>query len=126
VTALAGGELAPQAAQADVVIALTTAREPVIPATLAPHTLAIGVGAFRPDMAEFPPELLHARPVVVDDLAGARHEAGDLLRAGIDWDKVRPIAALLAGAVPRGPVTPVFKSVGQAAWDLAAARVSRS
>ncbi|MCE3262729.1 MAG: delta(1)-pyrroline-2-carboxylate reductase family protein [Pseudoduganella sp.] len=126
VTALAEGELAPHAAQADVVIALTTAREPVIPAHLAPHTLAIGVGAFRPEMAEFPPELLHARPVVVDDVAGARHEAGDLLRAGIDWDQVRSIGAVLADAGARGPLTPVFKTVGQAAWDLAAARVSRN
>lgn len=122
--AVAQGELGRHAAQADVVIALTTSRQPVIPAALAPHTLAIGVGAFRPDMAELPPELLHARPVVVDDLAGARHEAGDLLQAGIDWRQVQPIAALLAGAGPRAAPAPVFKTVGQAAWDLAAARVA--
>lgn len=124
--ALAEGQLAQQAAQADVVIALTTARQPVVPAGLAPHTLAIGVGAFRPEMAELPPALLHARPVVVDDLAGARHEAGDLLQAGIDWDRVVPLAAVLAGAPLPGPLTPVFKTVGQAAWDLAAARVIMS
>ena len=117
------GELAQHAAAADVVIALTTSRQPVVPATLQPHTLAIGVGAFRPGMAELPPELLHARQVVVDDLAGARHEAGDLLQAAIAWDRVQPIADMLAGSVPRGPLAPVFKTVGQAAWDLAAARV---
>jgi 1-piperideine-2-carboxylate/1-pyrroline-2-carboxylate reductase [NAD(P)H] len=74
-------------------------------------------------MAELPPELLHARQVVVDDLAGARHEAGDLLQAAIAWDRVQTIADILAGAAPRGPLAPVFKTVGQAAWDLAAARV---
>jgi 1-piperideine-2-carboxylate/1-pyrroline-2-carboxylate reductase [NAD(P)H] len=118
------GELARHAAAADVVIALTTARQPVIPADLPPQTLAIGVGAFRPDMAELPPALLHARQVVVDDLAGARHEAGDLLQASVDWERVQPIADVLAGAAPRGPSAPVFKTVGQAAWDLAAARVA--
>lgn len=108
----------------DVVIALTTSRTPVIPAALAPHTLAIGVGAFKPDMAEFPPALLHGRPIVVDDRHGARHEAGDLLQANVDWTRVVELAAVLSGEhAPAMPV-PVFKTVGQAAWDLAAARVA--
>ena len=75
-------------------------------------------------MAELPPALLHARDVVVDDVRGARHEAGDLLQAGIDWDGVRALGAILAGEAPRPRHTPVFKTVGQAAWDLAAARVA--
>uniref|UniRef100_UPI00037EA6EC delta(1)-pyrroline-2-carboxylate reductase family protein n=1 Tax=Herbaspirillum lusitanum TaxID=213312 RepID=UPI00037EA6EC len=52
----------------DVLIALTTSRTAVIPARLAPHTLAIGVGAFKPDMVEFPAALLAERTIVVDDL----------------------------------------------------------
>lgn len=110
--------------ETDVVIALTTSRTPVIPAHIGPDTLAIGVGAFKPDMAEFPPALLHGRAIFVDDLDGAKHEAGDLLQAGVDWAQVRPLADLLeGGAVPAGAL-PVFKTVGQAAWDLAAARVA--
>lgn len=116
--------LLPAAAQAGLVIALTTSRSPVIPADLPPDVLAVGVGAFKPDMAEFPPELLHRRRIVVDDIDGARHEAGDLLQAGIDWSRVTPIAGQLErGGAAEGSV-PVFKTVGQAAWDLAAARVA--
>lgn len=109
---------------ADVVIALTTSTVPVVPAQLRPDTLAVGVGAFKPEMAELPPQLLHSRAVVVDDLAGAKHEAGDLLQAGIDWSKVRDLGSVVTqGWDHRGPL-PVLKTVGQAAWDLAAARVA--
>ena len=108
----------------DLVLALTTSRTPVIPAHIAAHTLAIGVGAFKPDMAEFPPALLRSRQIVVDDLGGARHEAGDLLQAGVDWARVRSLASVLATPLPLSALAPVFKTVGQAAWDLAAARVA--
>ncbi len=107
----------------DVLIALTTSRSAVIPAKLAPQTLAIGVGAFKPDMVEFPVALLAERCIVVDDLAGARHEAGDLMQAKVDWSKVRAIGDILAGRGAALQGMPVFKTVGQAAWDLAAARV---
>lgn len=115
----------------DVVIAMTTSRTAVIPEHIAADTLAIGVGAFKPDMVEFPPALLHARRIVVDDLAGAHHEAGDLIQAGVDWSSVVAISDVLAGKVAAsalqvGGRLPVFKTVGQAAWDLAAARVMRA
>jgi 1-piperideine-2-carboxylate/1-pyrroline-2-carboxylate reductase [NAD(P)H] len=110
----------------DLVLALTTSRTPVIPAHIAAHTLAIGVGAFKPDMAEFPPALLHSRQIVVDDLGGARHEAGDLLQAQVDWSQVRSLASVVATPFPPSARAPVFKTVGQAAWDLAAARVAIS
>jgi len=109
----------------DVLIALTTSRTAVIPARLAPHTLAIGVGAFKPDMVEFPASLLAERTIVVDDVNGAKHEAGDLIQAGVDWSKVRAIGDILAGRGEALQGLPVFKTVGQASWDLAAARVVR-
>lgn len=107
---------------ADVLISLTTSRTPVIPAKLAARTLAIGVGAFKPDMVEFPASLLAERIIVVDDLDGAKHEAGDLIQAKVDWQRVRVLGDLLAGGPPLQGM-PIFKTVGQAAWDLAAARV---
>lgn len=116
--------LASDLPETDLVLALTTSRAPVIPPKLASHTLAIGVGAFKPDMAEFPPELLHDRQIVVDDLAGAKHEAGDLLQAGINWSTVKPLSAVLDGSCKGLDPTPVFKTVGQASWDLAAGRVA--
>ena len=75
-------------------------------------------------MVEFPAELLHSRTVVVDCLAGARHEAGDLIQAQIDWSKVRELPDILAHGFVQQPLLPVYKTVGQAAWDLAAARVA--
>jgi 1-piperideine-2-carboxylate/1-pyrroline-2-carboxylate reductase [NAD(P)H] len=110
--------------ETDVIIALTTSNVPVIPKKIAPQTLAVGVGAFKPEMAEFPPELLHARQIIVDDLEGAKHEAGDLIQAGVDWSSVTQLGDILSGKVGRPANIPVFKTVGQAAWDLAAARVA--
>lgn len=121
---LASQELANQCQEADLVIALTTSRSPIIPTQLPPATLAIGVGAFKPDMVEFPAELLHTRQIVVDHLAGAKHEAGDLLKAGVDWGKVRDISDVVIRGMERTAVAPVLKTVGHAAWDLAAARVA--
>lgn len=117
-------EALPDACQdTDLVIALTTATSPVVPEQLPARTMAIGVGAFKPQMAELPAALLHARSVFVDDLAGAQHEAGDLLRAQVDWSKVSNLAA--AARTPSfHAMAPVLKTVGHAAWDLAAARVA--
>ncbi|HEY0848248.1 MAG TPA: delta(1)-pyrroline-2-carboxylate reductase family protein [Noviherbaspirillum sp.] len=113
-----------QTPDTDLVIALTTSRTPVIPSRLHPDTLAIGVGAFKPEMVEFPADLLHARSIVVDHLAGAQHEAGDLLQAGIDWTRVRDIGNVIVHGWSIRDVSPVLKTVGHAAWDLAAARVA--
>lgn len=124
VKAMAAAALATDLPHTDVVIALTTSRSAVIPVGIAATTLAIGVGAFKPDMVEFPAELLHSRTVVVDCLAGAKHEAGDLLQAQIDWSKVRELPDVLAHGFVQQAVLPVYKTVGQAAWDLAAARVA--
>jgi 1-piperideine-2-carboxylate/1-pyrroline-2-carboxylate reductase [NAD(P)H] len=124
VAPLGAAQASTQTPDTDLVIALTTATSPVIPANLHANTLAIGVGAFKPDMAEFPAALLHARAIVVDHLAGARHEAGDLLQAGIDWSGVRDLGTVLANGCPTADALPVFKTVGHAAWDLAAARVA--
>jgi 1-piperideine-2-carboxylate/1-pyrroline-2-carboxylate reductase [NAD(P)H] len=115
----------------DVVIAMTTSRTAVIPEHIAANTLAIGVGAFKPDMVEFPPALLHARRIVVDDLDGAHHEAGDLIQAKVDWSRVVAISDVVGGKLAAGDLAsagalPVFKTVGQASWDLAAARVMRA
>jgi 1-piperideine-2-carboxylate/1-pyrroline-2-carboxylate reductase [NAD(P)H] len=110
----------------DVVIALTTSHVPVVPALLPERTLAIGVGAFRPEMAELPPQLLGKRRIVVDHLAGARTEAGDLIQANINWNDVTELSQQLSDPKQTSSMPWVFKSVGHGAWDLAAARVALS
>lgn len=107
----------------DVVVMVTTSTAPLYDEPARPGRLVIGVGAFRPDMAEIGQTTLDGSVLFSDDPAGARHEAGDLLRAGIDWGRVRSLGSLLQeGPGSHGPF--VFKSVGTGAWDLAAARVA--
>jgi ornithine cyclodeaminase len=78
------------------------------------------VGAFTPAMAEIDAGVVRwiaGRGRVVLDSASARHEAGDLLQAGLAMGSL----PLLGDAVEpaAGPV--LFKSCGSALWDLAAA-----
>lgn len=109
--------------EADVVIAATSSTQPVFDEVARAGRLVIGVGAFKPEMAEIGAVTLGGSDIYADDPVGARHEAGDLLRAGIDWARVKSLGAALRGPVDQSRPT-VFKSVGTAAWDLAAARVA--
>jgi 1-piperideine-2-carboxylate/1-pyrroline-2-carboxylate reductase [NAD(P)H] len=108
---------------AELVVCLTTAREPVLPESLPREVMVAAIGAFTPAMAEIPPAMARTRRVVVDDLHGARAEAGDLLRAGIAWQHVLELADCLDHRPDAGAGV-VLKTVGHATWDLAAARVA--
>lgn len=107
----------------DVVVTLTTSTTPVYDEPARADRLIIGVGAFKPEMAELGQTTLDGSDLYADDPAGARHEAGDLLRANVDWARVKSLATALRE--PHDRARPAaFKSVGAAAWDLAAARVA--
>jgi ornithine cyclodeaminase/alanine dehydrogenase-like protein (mu-crystallin family) len=106
-------------------ITLTSSRSPLLPDGLPDDLLVIGVGAFHPQLAELPPELLRSRRIIVDTIDGARAEAGDLIQAGIDWTRVTELVDHLDASLAAGDAAPVFKTVGSAAWDLAAAHVAR-
>jgi 1-piperideine-2-carboxylate/1-pyrroline-2-carboxylate reductase [NAD(P)H] len=107
----------------DVVITCTSSSNPVYAEAARLDRLLIAVGAFRPEAAELSPEIIRASEVFVDDPGGAPHEAGDLIQAKVDWKLVRALDEILPQAAP--PTRPrVFKTVGCAAWDLAAARVA--
>jgi Predicted ornithine cyclodeaminase, mu-crystallin homolog len=108
----------------DVVITLTTSKSPVYTQAARPGRLVVGVGAFTPDAAEVSKATVHGSDVVVDDPIGARHEAGDLIQAEVNWNRVSSLAQAINREIrPDAPV--FFKSVGCAAWDLAACRVAR-
>ena len=78
------------------------------------------VGAFTPEMVELPPELMERAYVVVEDLAAAAAEAGDLIQA--DREPNTTLREVVAGTHPQvGEDVTVFKSVGIAALDVAAA-----
>lgn len=102
----------------DAVITLTTATEPVYDEPPQVGRIVVGVGAFKPEMAEIGKTTLDGSVLYADDPAGARHEAGDLLRAGVEWSRVHALAELVREEPDRSRAF-VFKSVGTAAWDLA-------
>ncbi|GAC1408192.1 MAG: delta(1)-pyrroline-2-carboxylate reductase family protein [Burkholderiaceae bacterium] len=107
----------------DVVITCTTSRTPVYQDPARRGCMIIAVGAFQPDAAEIDAATVLASRIFVDDPTGARHEAGDIILAGKSWDEVHPLADALSQTWVDGlPV--LFKTVGCAAWDLAAARVA--
>lgn len=114
---------APVPDDVDAVITLTTSTEPVYDEAARAGRIVIGVGAFKPEMAEIGKRTLDGSELYADDPLGARHEAGDLLRAGVDWSRVKSLATLLREPPDRSRPA-VFKSVGTAAWDLAAARTA--
>ncbi|MFP1764578.1 bifunctional Delta(1)-pyrroline-2-carboxylate/Delta(1)-piperideine-2-carboxylate reductase [Lonsdalea quercina] len=110
---------------ANVVITLTTSTSAFYHADARPDVLVIGVGAFKPNMAEIGSRTLAGSDIYVDDPEGAKQEAGDLLQAGVDWASVRSlISALRDEPATRRPI--VYKTVGTGAWDLAAGRVARA
>jgi ornithine cyclodeaminase len=117
---------------ADVICTATTSLTPVLDAEwIEPGTHVSGVGAFQHSMIELPPALFaRAAVVAVDSREAALAEAGDLVAAlkegyladdgfveigGLpaDWAVTRPVDAIT-----------VFKSVGLAIQDLAAAEVA--
>ena len=109
----------------DVAVTVTTSQSPVYTAPARAGRLVIGVGAFTPAAAEVSKATVDSSFLVVDDPAGAKHEAGDLIQAGVDWANVNALADAIKGNP--NPAAPVFfKSVGCAAWDLAACRVARA
>lgn len=113
---------APQDKHFDVIITATASKHILYDECPDPSCLIIGVGAFRPDMIEIGPRIVHASRLYVDDPIGAPSEAGDLIQAGVEWHSVYPLASALQTMPPTGEAI-FFKSVGCAAWDLAACRV---
>ena len=110
---------------ADVVVAATTSLTAVLPDAVDAATLIVGLGSYTPQMAELPAAQIQCRQIWVDDVEGARHEAGDLLQAGVDWARVRNLVeALKTPSLPQSPM--LYKTVGHAAWDMAAVRIALS
>jgi ornithine cyclodeaminase len=111
-------------AQADVISCATPSRQPLFSDSVVKEIAHVNaIGAFTPEMVELPAELLKRAYVVVDDVEAAAAEAGDLIQAGREPDTT--LRELLADTAPEitEDVT-VFKSVGIAAQDVAAAHLA--
>ncbi len=114
---------------ADIVVTATTASEPVVKREwLAPGTHLNAIGAYSPTAREVDSATVAAARVFVDRREAALAEAGDVLvplREGvIGAAQVAEIGEVLVGRAPgrtdAGEIT-LFKSLGLAAEDLAAA-----
>jgi ornithine cyclodeaminase/alanine dehydrogenase-like protein (mu-crystallin family) len=129
VVAAASAEAAARGAH--VICCATTASDPVFdPAWISPGTHVNGVGAYRLDMVEIPPELFgRADLVAVDARDAALAEAGDLVAAlgagHLARDGFVEIGAVeRTWAAARDPsAITIFKSVGLAIQDVAAAEL---
>lgn len=104
------------------IVTATPAAAVCLSGALRRDAFVAAVGAFTPQMIELDPDLtrdIAAQGTVVIDTDAARHEAGDLLAAGLD---VTALATLGSPAQARAAGPVLFKSCGSALWDLAAAR----
>ena len=116
--------------RADIVSTVTAAFEPILPGrSLRPGTHVDLVGGFTPSMREADDDVIRSAEIYVDMLASAIREAGDIVnpiaRGVIGRSAIRgDLFDLCAGSAPlrtsEGAIT-VFKSVGLALEDLAAA-----
>jgi alanine dehydrogenase len=119
------------AAEQDVVVTVTTSKDPVLRGEwLNPGALVCAVGANDPSRRELDNVVLErAAFVCCDSREQARLESGDLIEpvaSGVlDWLEVHELQDVVAGEL-QGRASPddvvLFKSNGLAAWDLALAR----
>jgi len=115
---------------ADIVITATPATQIVLEGTwLAPGMHVIAMGANWPQKRELDAAAVSRSDVVaVDSIEQAKMEAGDLIQAfgekASRWDAVCELSGIVAGKIPgRSDASQItlFKSVGIATWDVAAA-----
>jgi ornithine cyclodeaminase/alanine dehydrogenase-like protein (mu-crystallin family) len=118
------------AAEQDVVVTITTSRDPVLRGEwLQPGALVCAAGANRIQARELDNAVLErATFVCCDSLEQARIEAGDLVepveRGVLDWLEVHELAEVVGGETTgrqQDEDIVVFKSLGIAAEDVAAA-----
>jgi alanine dehydrogenase len=118
------------AAAQDVVVTITTSRDPVLRGEwLRPGALVVAAGANVVSRRELDNEVLErATFVCCDSLEQAKLESGDLVEpveAGVlDWLEVHELHEVVAGEVTGRHTDEdvvVFKSNGLAAWDVALA-----
>lgn len=113
---------------ADVVCTCTSAREPILRREwLAPGTHVNAVGSSIPTTRELDTETMAAASLFVDRRESTLNESGDLLLAGLGEEHIQAeLGEVLIGAHPgrvnRDELT-VFKSLGLAVEDLAAAEL---
>ena len=108
---------------ADVIVTATSASQPVLRgAWLEPHALVLAIGAVAHDRRELDEEAMQRGAVLVESRETAMRESGDILLSGAAI--YAELGELLSSTLPLPPEgIRVFKSLGLAVADLAAARL---
>ncbi len=106
---------------ADVIVTATNSTTPVLKgAWLKPGCHVNAIGACRPDWRELDDVAMKKSVVFVDSREGAMKESGDVILSGAEV--YAELGEALAGKVPaRANETTIFKSLGMAVEDIAAA-----
>ena len=119
-----------EAAAQDVVVTITTSRDPVLRGDwLREGALVCAAGANQPSSRELDDVVLQrASFVCCDSRENARLESGDLIEpvanGVLDWLEVHELQEVVSGELPgreSDADVVVFKSNGLAAWDVAVA-----
>jgi ornithine cyclodeaminase/alanine dehydrogenase-like protein (mu-crystallin family) len=105
---------------ADVIVTVTNSKTPVLKGSwLKPGCHVNAIGACRPDWRELDDDAMR-NVAFVDSREGARKESGDVILSGAKI--YAELGEALAGKVPaRANETTIFKSLGMAVEDIAAA-----
>jgi len=120
------------ARSSDVIITVTTSKTPVVKDEWVKRGTHISaIGAYTPEMSELEPSLVARSKVVVDSRQAAMAEAGDIIqpiRMGLMKEESihAELGEVVAGVRPgrqNDDEITIFKSVGLAVQDAAAAKV---
>lgn len=112
---------------ADIVVCATSARTPLFEAELiADSAVVIAIGSHEPDARELPSTLCGRATVVVEDIATALREAGDVCLAvddgALQAADLVPMGDVVTGRTLPDPERPlIFKGVGMSWQDLVVA-----
>src|SRR5262249_9410650 len=106
---------------ADVIVTVTSSKTVGLKGEwLKPGFHVNAIGACRPDWRELDDEAMQRAVVFVDSREGALKESGDVVLSGAKI--YAELGEALAGKVPaRASETTIFKSLGMAVEDIAAA-----
>src|SRR5882724_7943113 len=107
---------------ADVVVVAVNATTPVLQGRwLAPGTHVNAIGATRPEWRELDDDLVTTARVFVDSREAAQRESGDVIAAKSELTEIGAVVAGVAAGRRNAEEITLFKSVGVAVEDVAAA-----
>jgi ornithine cyclodeaminase len=123
----AGAPEVPDALRAaDIVVCATTARRPLFDsALLAGNAIVLAIGSHEPDAREVDAALCRRATVIVEDVATAMRECGDVIMAvregALSVDRLVPMRDVVCGKAVIGDGPVLFKGSGMAWQDLVVA-----